>query len=1031
MLIYTNADGTYKALEPVAITITGTTTVIDPSTKHDTLTVINTSGTYSSVIRDVTITSIVSASVTTTTVPIAITITGVQASEIEGYALSFNPATPSSFVSDVPTEFIIAASGQYVVYVWVKLVTGEIFSTSSVFVATLPDTTVPTITLFEVPETATTSPISVNLQVADDIGVKWYYVGHTVPTKDSQFSLIKPTSVVVVNGSNTIYAAVMDAAGNMSAVASDTCVVTIQDTELPYWGSFTAPDYTTSLTFDISLVLFEADYWIIKYTTTKPVYTDPDWQAYITPSISFTSERAGAVQLYAWGMDAAGNITGVSQFQYVQIDVEDTTPPTVTAFTIPATQKNSSVIPISTFTAEDDIGVAAYLISTSSATPSVNDSRWSATPPQAYAAPDYGTYTLYAFAKDYSDNVSTGVSDTIELTCDFNFSGGFNFIEDSSTLTSLQGEVATITSDIGFTSELAAMFAVMEWTYRFDTILYGPTNVLINDPKTSDLLPCGYVSASSYTTGFDPYKAFDNDTGTTWKSTAASGAQWIYFQTCGDIRYALNGYTISIATAAQFPTAFKIEGSTDGTTWVSLDSRSGLTGLADNQVVAYECAVKSSNTYNYFRFWTDTSVTTNVIIKEIKFFAQQVVYQAVSDLSLDYIAIDLEADATLVSYNESTFTGEIKLISTLETGGVVTYDLDTSLYTFTLETDIILNNDQTIDLTGTFKLFDSTSTFTGFNGGAYNLDDNLNLISTNNRNPDLGGFTNLQNDFGKLVGLSATYSANSVSDFTTKITHIGSLTSDATGVITADFSTNWKSFTATLTAIAGSIDTIGFTWNSTQTYLLEGITGEVNNLEVSLYQFDLTSRAYANIIATLTATFPHLVSLVSNATLVDIAITLAEDLVKTWAINTTTKAHSTYTNYNFDSYIEEGGRILATLADGIYALEGNTDNTQKIGATLKSGVLDFGSINQKTISDAYIHARTQGSDLTLSTIVDETKITEYELIGDDKTGMRNRRVKTSLGVRGRSWQLSLQNTDGTEMEVESITVRPAILNRRI
>ncbi|MGD0234166.1 MAG: C1 family peptidase [Syntrophorhabdales bacterium] len=93
----------------------------------------------------------------------------------------------------------------------------------------------------------------------------------------------------------------------------------------------------------------------------------------------------------------------------------DTTPPTVTSFIIPSTA-TSLTISITSFTATDNVGVSAYLLTESATAPSASASGWSATAPTTYTFATAGTKTLYAWAKDAASNVSTSLSHTVVIT---------------------------------------------------------------------------------------------------------------------------------------------------------------------------------------------------------------------------------------------------------------------------------------------------------------------------------------------------------------------------------------------------------------------------------------------------------------------------------------------------------------------------------------------------------------------------------------------------------------------------------------
>ncbi|WP_319228120.1 LamG-like jellyroll fold domain-containing protein [Draconibacterium orientale] len=106
------------------------------------------------------------------------------------------------------------------------------------------------------------------------------------------------------------------------------------------------------------------------------------------------------------------NITGV----------EDSTasgggdiPPSIISFTIPTTSA-SLIVPITSFGVDGN--ATEYLLSTTSAIPTDDDSNWTASVPTSYVFSESGTHTLYAWVKDANANISTSSSATITITLD-------------------------------------------------------------------------------------------------------------------------------------------------------------------------------------------------------------------------------------------------------------------------------------------------------------------------------------------------------------------------------------------------------------------------------------------------------------------------------------------------------------------------------------------------------------------------------------------------------------------------------------
>jgi len=101
----------------------------------------------------------------------------------------------------------------------------------------------------------------------------------------------------------------------------------------------------------------------------------------------------------------------------------DSTTPVVTAFMIPASSA-SFTVPISSFTATDDVGVTGYLVTLSSSAPSVNATGWMASAPTSFTVNASGTVTLWAWAKDAAGNVSAGVNASTDVTATGGGGGG-------------------------------------------------------------------------------------------------------------------------------------------------------------------------------------------------------------------------------------------------------------------------------------------------------------------------------------------------------------------------------------------------------------------------------------------------------------------------------------------------------------------------------------------------------------------------------------------------------------------------------
>jgi len=117
-------------------------------------------------------------------------------------------------------------------------------------------------------------------------------------------------------------------------------------------------------------------------------------------------DNTTTVSFYATGSGTCGPLTA----SQLNLSTNTMAAPTVTAFSVPATVTSTFVVPVTTFTASDNLGITGYLITESASAPAAGAAGWSGTAPASYTVPAYNTYTLYAWAKDAVGNVSLSAS---------------------------------------------------------------------------------------------------------------------------------------------------------------------------------------------------------------------------------------------------------------------------------------------------------------------------------------------------------------------------------------------------------------------------------------------------------------------------------------------------------------------------------------------------------------------------------------------------------------------------------------------
>jgi hypothetical protein len=126
-----------------------------------------------------------------------------------------------------------------------------------------------------------------------------------------------------------------------------------------------------------------------------------------------------AIQGFDSDIDGYTNLVEINAGSFpgnaASVPPPDVTAPIVTAFTIPTTAA-SLTVPITTFTATDAGGVTGYMVNESAIKPLAAAAGWTATRPASYTCTTAGAKTLYAWAKDAANNVSTSRSANVTIT---------------------------------------------------------------------------------------------------------------------------------------------------------------------------------------------------------------------------------------------------------------------------------------------------------------------------------------------------------------------------------------------------------------------------------------------------------------------------------------------------------------------------------------------------------------------------------------------------------------------------------------
>lgn len=149
-----------------------------------------------------------------------------------------------------------------------------------------------------------------------------------------------------------------------------------------------------------------------------------------------------------------------------------------------------------------------------------------------------------------------------------------------------------------------------------------------------------------------------------------------------------------------------------------------------------------------------------------------------------------------------------------------------------------------------------------------------------------------------------------------------------------------------------------------------------------------------------------------------------------WPVNLKNMGLTEYDNFAFNSMTRFNGEYLAAGTNGLFAMTGTTDNGVAIDARIRFGMTNFGSEKLKRIEDAFLEYRSAG-DLLFRIIIDGGETYEYTVSATGNTGMAKNRAKIGKAIESNFWTLEIENIDGTAFDLQSISIRPVILSRKI
>jgi hypothetical protein len=147
----------------------------------------------------------------------------------------------------------------------------------------------------------------------------------------------------------------------------------------------------------------------------------------------------------------------------------------------------------------------------------------------------------------------------------------------------------------------------------------------------------------------------------------------------------------------------------------------------------------------------------------------------------------------------------------------------------------------------------------------------------------------------------------------------------------------------------------------------------------------------------------------------------------TWVVNTRTNAITEYLNYEFRSFASMGNKYIAAGAEGLYELDGDTDDGALIISNLMGGYLQLNEKKLFGIKGAYVAIR-GGGRFYLKLISGDGREYVYELKA--QPNLMTTKVKVGKGIKTTYMAFELV-TEGQDFDLDSIEFIPMTSERRV
>lgn len=233
------------------------------------------------------------------------------------------------------------------------------------------------------------------------------------------------------------------------------------------------------------------------------------------------------------------------------------------------------------------------------------------------------------------------------------------------------------------------------------------------------------------------------------------------------------------------------------------------------------------------------------------------------------------------------------------------------------------------------------------------------------------------------------------------------------------------------------------------TVVASGTQGSIGKAVLKLPLFELVASGSLDGVSTANLTMPMLRPAASglaylmapSARLVATGYAVIAATYEAYAMNmlmppipdpsvTTANQITHYTNYPFTQIVRYNGSYFGVGSDGLYLLEGDTDNNDPIPWAIQTAMTSFGSKQMKRVVSVYVSGRVL-SEIDFTVVVGEESEDIYHYTTPRSVAAQNYRQQFGKGLRSTYYAFGMADPAGNFVEIDSINIEVEVLERAI